>query len=498
MSRKTPPAGVGIYSRKNARKFRAELRKETRKVAKEHRETSSGEENFPMPAFRAGGKRRPQNLVGPTALKPKSFSSTSHTFSTAFPWVAGPSLGNRGPYIGPDLVGGGDFCFDPWELYAGQVISGMSMIISGKVGTGKSTLAKAVAARLVQHGRKLSVATDSKGEWSRVVEWLGGDIISIGPGQPDRINPLDPGVRPSVASDGTPMTDAQWVSMVRSRRMTLLGTLAHILMTRELRPAEHTALARALDAAVATAKGVVILPDVIASLSTEKRGIGDELIKANESLSYALGRCTEGDLAGFFDGETTAHVDPTLPAISLDTSALKGASAEAKRIANACAGSWMESMVTNPDGGQRICIYEEGWDNIGNEADLKRMVSAWKLAREYGIFNVLLLHKFEDLDMAGNVGSKALAMAKSLIADADIKVIHRQDHSVLQATKEQLDLTDKETRWVRSMEKGEALWKINDKVFVVECRRTTAERPVFDTDGRMEILNALKEEDSVA
>ncbi|MDN5654906.1 MAG: conjugal transfer protein TraC, partial [Kocuria sp.] len=59
-------------------------------------------------------------------------------------------------------------------------------------------------------------------------------------------------------------------------------------------------------------------------------------------------------------------------------------------------------MVSNSDSGKRIVVYEEGWDSVTNRADLERMVENWKLARDYGIFNVLLMHKVTDLDMAGD------------------------------------------------------------------------------------------------
>ena len=155
-------------------------------------------------------------------------------------------------------------------------------------------------------------------------------------------------------------------------------------------------------------------------------------------------------------------------------------------MVNACAGAWTEAMVTTRDGGQRIVIYEEGWDNISSEADLRRMVEQWKLSRAYGIFNVLVLHKIADLDMAGDQSSKMAAMARSLLADADVKVIYRQDRSALKITTSEMELSDRERSLVRSLPKGTGLWRLGDSSFEVQNVLTRAELPLFDTDERMD------------
>ncbi|MFC4372457.1 conjugal transfer protein TraC, partial [Citricoccus nitrophenolicus] len=206
-----------------------------------------------------------------------------------------------------------------------------------------------------------------------------------------------------------------------------------------------------------------------------------------------LHRMTSGDLAGMFDGETTAHFAADAPATSIDTSALQGASPEAARVVNACSGAWTEAMVTTSDGGQRIVVYEEGWDNISSEADLQRMVESWKLARAYGIFNVLILHKVSDLNMAGDVGSRMAAMAKSLLADADVKVIYRQDRSTLKLTADELDLSDRERSLLKHLGKGVGLWRLGGSSFEVKNDLTRVELSLFNTDERLVTTTAERQ-----
>jgi len=275
--------------------------------------------------------------------------------------------------------------------------------------------------------------------------------------------------------------------MVRARRLNLLQTIGEILLDRRVQGAEHTALSIALDNAVRlVAPGVPTLPVFINQLrdmaTTTEKSVS--VAEAAERLLHAFARTTEGDLAGMFDGETTADFDPDAPIITVNTKALTGASREARKIAYACTGSWAESMVTNADSGQRLCVYEEGWDSVSDEASLTRMMEAWKLARDYGIFNILIIHKLADLAIAGDAGSAMAAMARSLLGDTEVKVIYRQETANLDDTQKELGLTEAERKDINGSEQGTGLWKVGSRTVSVRNKRTTAEIPVFDTDGK--------------
>ena len=203
-------------------------------------------------------------------------------------------------------------------------------------------------------------------------------------------------------------------------------------------------------------------------------------------LALTFRRLTTGSLAGMFDGESTVTFSTDAPAVSIDTSSMRGASQVARRMVSACCAAWMESMVTNADGGQRVVIYEEGWDSISSRADLQRMVENWKLARAYGIFNILIMHKVSDLNMAGDEGSQMAQMAKSLLADADVKVIYRQDPAALKVTMAELELNDREKQTLKSLPKGEGLWRVGQSTFEVANELTAAEMPLLNTDERMD------------
>lgn len=441
---------------------------------------------LPQRAYSRGGDRVPHNLRGNSFLGLKPHRASTRVFAAAYPFLSQGSLGHEGAYIGQDADGGGAFCADPWEWYNKGYVDGTSIVLIGTVGTGKSTCAKSFVTRLVLGGRKAAICSDAKGEWVPVARFLGGGVISVGPGRNTRINPLDAGNRPANDSEGQPMTDEVWAAIVRTRRLALLSTLVGILLkSRDLEPEEHTAIVRALDSTVESGRPVT-LPTVVHFLRHPDEDVSREVGSHGERIYHALSRCLDGDLAGMFDGESTERFDEKLPIMVIDTRALKGASQEARKITNACTAAWVEAAVTNRDSGQRILVYEEGWDSMSDPYSLARMVEQWKLARDYGIANLLILHKIADTDMAGDAGSATHAMARSLLTDAEIRIAYRQKPDALPATQEALGLTDSETARIRRLPKGQGLWKIADKYsYVVNNVITEAEKPIFDTDSRM-------------
>ena len=58
-----------------------------------------------------------------------------------------------------------------------------------------------------------------------------------------------------------------------------------------------------------------------------------------------------------------------------------------------CASAWMESALLDPAGGQRWVVYDEAWRLMSHPALLRRMDAHWRLARHYGIANMLIFHK---------------------------------------------------------------------------------------------------------
>jgi hypothetical protein len=435
----------------------------------------------PGPASARGGK-----------LRLPAHRMTTATVSGAYPFLAEGGLGAEGIFIGRDVHAEAAFCYDPFSLYASGRIEGFTnpnAVLAGIIGMGKSALAKSIATRAIAHGYKVYVPCDPKGEWTTVAGALGGYTIALGPGLPGRLNPLDAPTRPEAVSE------ADWATETRKRRLLLLAGLARTVLKRDLLPMEHTALDLALDLVVTAAEAtgtVPLLGEIAHTLGSPERldtALGDQaghMGTAAQDLAHALRRLVHGDLSGMFDAPSTVVFDPTTPMLSIDLSRLGGSGDDtALVLAMTCAAAWMEAALADPDGGRRWVIYDEAWRVMRHVGLLERMQSQWKLSRGLGIANLMIIHRLSDLLSAGDAGSRGRVLAEGLLADCSTRIIYRQEPDQLAAAASLLGLTGVETQAVSALTKGRGLWKVAGRSFITQHLLHPAERNLFDTDSRM-------------
>lgn len=345
------------------------------------------------------------------------------------------------------------------------------------MGSGKSSLAKSLYCRSIAFGRRVYIPCDPKGEHAKLAELIGGKAITLGHGLPARLNPLDEGHRPGGLSD------VDWRAQVASRRRELIGALAETMLTRPLSPVEHTAIDLALRAVVTEAE-VPVLPLVVDRLLAPDRSEDERLEEDGRQAGHALRRLVAGDLAGLFDGPSTVRFDPTLPMLALDLSRVAENNALLS-VLMTCASAWMESALLDPDEGRRWVVYDEAWRLMSHPVLLKRMDAHWRLARHLGIANMLVFHKLTDLDNVGDQGTAMRALASSLLANAETRIIYRQESDQLGVTAQMLGLTGTERKLLTGLGTGQGLWKVKSMSFLVQAQMTPDELTAFDTRSRM-------------
>ncbi|GAA1609300.1 MULTISPECIES: ATP-binding protein [Leucobacter] len=425
------------------------------------------------------GEDGPAALRTPGRFRLPRHQDTSATLSGHYPFLAEGGLGSAGTFVGQDLYSGGSFVYDPWQLYKQGVITAPNMILAGIVGSGKSSLAKALYTRALPFGRRVYIPGDPKGEHTSVARAVGGRAIVLGPSLPTRLNPLDEGYR----AGGIP--DEDLAAQVAARRRDLIGALAETMLDRRLTPVEHTAIDVALADAVRCAE-VPILPMVVNRiLAPAKTDDPDgRLAEDGRMVGHALRRLVAGDLSGMFDGPSTEKFDPSLPMLSLDLSRVAENSA-LLAVLMTCAAAWMEAALQDPAGGQRFVVYDEAWRLMSYPSLLARMDAQWRLARHYGLANLLVFHKLSDLENVGDQGSRMRGLASSLLANAETRIVYRQESDQLGVTAQTLGLTGTERSLLPGLGIGQGLWKIKDRSFVVQHQLHPAELELFDTRARM-------------
>ena len=169
--------------------------------------------------------------------------------------------------------------------------------------------------------------------------------------------------------------------------------------------------------------------------------------------------------------------------ISLDLSRVAENSALIS-VLMTCSSAWMESALLDPTGGQRWVIYDEAWRLMQFPSLLRRMDAQWRLARHLGIANMLIFHKLTDLDNVGDQGTAMRGLASSLLANAETRIIYRQEADQLGTTAKTLGLTRTERDLLPGLGLGQGLWRIKERSFVVQHQLHPNELAAFDTDYR--------------
>lgn len=456
---------------KLTRKERRELVAAAQAAARPKVEPTKSADGFP-----SAGRSVGAGYTTGGNLRRRAMRVSTVRYQAALPFLAEAGTGVRGPRIGLDKQGN-YFHFDPWVFYQMGWITGTSIVQIGAVGSGKSTFSKTVIRRAIAQGRKAALASDPKGEWTRVAETVeGSQVLRLGAyGQ--RINPLDPGVRPAG------MSDEQWRSETHTRRLQLLLAVISVMAEgRTIRPVEHTALDLALrsleaDGGTPTIRGLIYRlrePE-----ESDRQDVGDGGIE----ISHALRRAVTGDLAGMFDEESTVAFDTDSPMLVMDTRVLLNKPAHVRAVASTCTSFWIDSVTRDPASGYWYVVNEEGWSEMRDARTIELMSERQRLAGELGLANWLILHELQDLNEAGDMGSAQRAQALGLLSKAQIKIVHRQSETSIDETAQALKLTDREATEVLNLEQGEALVKIGRHTLVGTPMITRAEFDAFNTSA---------------
>jgi hypothetical protein len=478
------PAGVSRAGRRaagrQAQEIEAAARQAEYEANKAEVEAEKATRNAAQYLPRAG-ELGPEALRAYRPLKVQQHRATSEVLGGAYPFLAEAGLGEKGVYLGADSYSGAAFCFDPWVLYAEGVLTNPNVLLAGIIGRGKSTCAKCLATRSIAFGRKVYVPGDPKGEWTVVARSVNGQAIELGGGLPTRLNPLDEG--PRAAS----LDAREWLITVTQRRRDLLRAIVEMSLGRPMESVEATAVFAALDAAVRD-NTTPTLPHVVEAMfrpGTDVTGSTvDQLVQDGRAAAHALNRLVAGDLSGLFDGPSTTRFDTGLPMVSLDLSRIQGSDSLIALVMT-CASTWMEAAISDPDGGQRWVVYDEAWRLLRSPALLARMQAQWKLSRAWGIANLMVIHRLSDLDAVGEANSEARNLALGLLADCSTRIIYAQEAGEAEKTGAAIGLTSAEIAQLPDLERGEGLWKIKDRAFLVRNILTAGELATFDTSIRM-------------
>jgi len=414
---------------------------------------------------------------GPTAERPGHRVTTRHA-QAIYPFVASGGLGPRGVFIGRDSSGGA-FCYDPWVLYGDGTLDDPNGIVLGKLGQGKSALVKTLLWRMLLFGRRAFVL-DVKREYGPLCAATGVTPISLEPGGSVRLNPLA----------SRPEEHAQ-LELLRAVTVTALGAPLTQIEAAGLREALHTV--RVSGVAEPTLPDIAkALFDPVADMAQRLRTTPERLAHDVRRAALAIQDLCEGPLRGMFDGPTTPGLDLDARLLVLDLHAVKDSPAVG--ILMACASAWMSAllarMAERPGRERLINVADESWKIVQHTGLGEWFQSNFKLARQFGVMNLVVLHKLADLRAAGDAGSRAARIAEGLVADASTRIVYHQDESQVPLTRTLLGLSENEARLISMLSTGQALWRVGSRSFVVQHYRSRLEGTLTNTDTGMRVSDA--------
>lgn len=427
-------------------------------------------------------------------LNQAAHQSTSENIAGIYPFVADSGLGHRGPIVGIDMNADVLWHFSPWDLYMDTTLRAVlstNILVLGAYRAGKSGVIKMLTTRSIAFGHQVVVPSDSKGEWVKVAQSVGGQVIEPGLGQ--RLNPLDRGPR------RTGVTDDEHEAMVAARRETALTSLveATIKGQKPLNPMEHGAITWALNQAIAGTDDDPTLTDVynqLISIDPTASSTDAKRHANSERVTSVLERFVHGGLKGLFERRSTAVFDEDAPMVVVNTSELFGRGELVAQLTQICTSAWIQAVISDRAAKRtRYLVREEGWRDMASLSALQTLQQWLKLSRHYGIANIIILHKFSDFDAVGDKDSVERALAYSIAADIENKFIFRVNAQEQDNLVDRLKMPPAHAAAARSLKSGNFIAYVGMYSYTVDAFETSTEweKELFKTDDAMEAGSGL-------
>jgi type IV secretory pathway VirB4 component len=400
--------------------------------------------------------------------------ATTAQLGAIYPGMLAPSPRIDQVLIGRELSGE-LFCHDPFELYRMGVLTNPNMIVLGQIGRGKSALVKTFLYRQAAFGRRV-IVVDPKGEYAAFATALGCQPLKLEPGGSLRLNPL--------------AFDTATDSREENRRVSLgaATAIAEAVVDRLLTPGETLAIELAWDqiATVGTPSIPALTRALLDPESAAALRLGSspaELRAEGRLVAFELRRFMTGELAGIFDGMGSNGLLLDVPALVLDFSAIYRSSALGPAVA--CLQMALEAKLRVGTGPQTIFVVDEAWAVLANAGTARFLQASFKLARAYGVANLVVAHRVSDLSSVGPTGSVVANLAGGLLSDCETVVCYAQGEAEIAECAGALGLSTAEMSFFRGLRRGSALWHVGSSRHVVDHRLSPYERAFVDTDQAM-------------
>ena len=455
---------------------------------------------WPVP----GGGRAPHVEGG------ELYAGTSSQLCGLFPFAVSSGTSVRGVPIGRHLLTAEPVGLDPAEWLRQGLVSNTGVWVQGQPGIGKSAIIKRMITGLVAFGGVAVVPGDIKGEYSGLVEALGGSVWRVGRGL-NSLNPLDAGPLRTALASAVGTERERLAETVRVRRLSLLEALVTIVRRADVDITERRLLGAALDTAVAGgAPDEPVVPDVLNALcegSDQLRMIvassdPDTYRRAVRDLLNTLAWVCDGTIRGIFDRQSTVCSGLDSPALSVDLSSLGDDDDDALAAGMLCSWAWSSSLIDGAAGSRAqgrprnvAVVQDELWRVLRAAPGLvERSDRITRLNRHRGVISFQVTHSLDDLEALPSETDRA--KARGMVARNAIVILGGMAEKELHALRRITPMSEGEaalvTSWAASPTwmggalhpgRGKYLIKSGERVGLpVSLCLTRREQALYDTD----------------
>lgn len=435
------------------------------------------------------------------------YQGTTTQVCGLYPFASGSGAAPRGVPIGRHLYTAEPVGLDPGEWVTTGLISNTGVWVQGQPGIGKSTIVKRLATGLSAFGYYLAIPGDVKGEYSALVDSLGGRVWRIGRGL-HSLNPLDGGPLRDALRAAQGVERERLAETLRARQISLMEALIVIVRRAGMTVTERVVLGAALDlAARAASPSEPTIPDVLrvlteptsellAAAACEHR---QQFQRDQRDLLNSLQLLVDGAIRGLFDRASTVTADLSTPAMSLDLSALEDDDDDVVAAAMLCSWSWSAAMLDSArsTGVRRnvVQIQDELWRALRVAPGLvERSDALTRMNRHKGVVQIQVTHSLDDLEALPTESDRA--KARGMAGRNNIMILGGMPAREMHALSGIVTVTSRETSlvsswaapptWVaggRHPGRGRYLIKSGQRIGLpVEMTLTPTEAQLYNTD----------------
>ncbi len=437
----------------------------------------------------------------------------SHTFdrramSTVFPFFTSEVGHETGIPMGFNKQTGLPILYDNFS----SKLTNYNMVIFGKSGAGKSVTIKTITSRSAVLMGIESLALDAEGEYSIVAEALGGVNVTLSPNSKTIINVFD--IEPELVKDEITGKERNVLSVENKVEDVTNGLLT--MARGSTRSKEVNELTKQIiSEAVAEEYAALGITNNVESLYTRDES-GAQVDVANNYLgrvkkemptigswykrirrkaeenenpdyrfhySYLVKvmkqyvREYQGQMA-YFDGQSTFELSEGLPFINIDISQLE--ERFARPLAQQIMLSWVwekyvkKNSEDKTKASKKRVLVDEAWMLLPYPEAVDFLNTMARRARKRNVSLAVISQKFQDFYEKQEV--------QAVLTSSDTKLFLAQDKSEIQYLKEVFKLSEGESGFLITCNRGEGLLKVGGDSAILAIQPTKKEFEFVETN----------------